>query len=121
FNGQMSTARFQIARAMQRAANQAYGGDRFPDPDRNLTRRVMKDLPDVIGKSIEEATAIIEEAGFSVQIGEPVDSMVAEGLVAAQTPGAGSVPSGTTVTLSPSTGTPPAAPVPGVVGAKFNQ
>lgn len=121
FNGQISTARFQIARAMQRAANQAYGGDRFPDPDRNLTRRVMKDLPDVIGKSIEEATAIIEEAGFSVQIGEPVDSTVAEGLVAAQTPGAGSVPSGTTVTLSPSTGTPPAAPVPGVVGAKFNQ
>lgn len=121
---QLSQIRFPISRAMQGAANAVYGGDRFPAPDRNLTRRVMKELPSVIGKSIEEATTIIEDAGFSVQVGTPVDSTVAAGLVAEQTPGAGSVPGGTTVTLMPSTGKPPAPPsvkVPNVTGAKFSQ
>ncbi|MGB3374140.1 MAG: transglycosylase domain-containing protein [Microbacterium sp.] len=120
----LSQIRFPISRAMQGAANAVYGGDRFPAPDRNLTRRVMKDLPNVVGKSIEEATNIIEEAGFSVQVGTPVDSTVATGLVAEQTPGSGSVPSGTTVTLMPSTGNPPPPPavkVPNVTGAKFAQ
>lgn len=121
FNGQLSTARFPIARSMQHAANQAYGGDRFPEPDRNLTRRIMKDLPDVVGKSIEEATAIIEGAGFSVQVGDPVDSTIAAGLVATQSPGAGQVASGTTVTLNPSSGKAPEVDVPNVTGAKFSQ
>src|SRR5690606_21595053 len=88
------------------------------------TRRVMKDLPNVVGKSVEEATRIIEEAGFSVQVGTPIDSTVAAGLVAEQTPGAGSAPSGTTVTLMPSTGNappPPPSTVPNVTGAKFNE
>ncbi|GAA3941554.1 transglycosylase domain-containing protein [Microbacterium soli] len=122
FNGRaLNTVRYTVSKALQRAADRFYPGTSFPAPDRNLTRRVMKDLPDVIGRSIEEATSIIEDAGFTVQVGDPVDSTVGAGLVAAQTPGAGSVPSGTTVTLSPSTGNPPAADVPGVVGAKFNQ
>jgi membrane peptidoglycan carboxypeptidase len=119
---QMSQVRFAIARTLQRAANEAYGGGQLPSPDRNLTRRVMKDLPNVVGKSVEEATRIIQEAGFSVQVGTPIDSTVAAGLVAEQTPGAGSAPSGTTVTLIPSTGTappPPAVKVPNVTGAKF--
>jgi membrane peptidoglycan carboxypeptidase len=121
---QMSSIRFTIARAMQRAANAAYGGGSLPNPDRNLTRRVMKDLPNVVGKSIDEAKNIIENAGFSVQVGTPIDSTVGAGLVAEQTPGAGSAPGGTTVTLIPSTGVappPPAVAVPNVTGAKFNQ
>src|SRR5690606_1044580 len=120
----MKQIRFPISRAMQRAANSIYGGGPLAQPDRNLTRRVMKELPSVIGKSVEEATKIIEEAGFSVQVGTPVDSTVAAGLVAEQTPGAGSVPGGTTVTLMPSTGKtppPPAVKVPNVTGAKFAQ
>ena len=71
-------------------------------------------------RQVEEATKTIEDAGFSVQVGAPVDSTVGAGLVATQTPGAGQVPGGTTVTLSPSTGNPPAANVPNVVGAKFS-
>src|SRR5690606_13315679 len=61
--------------------------------------------------------------GFSVQVGDPIDSDIGAGLVAEQTPGAGRVASGTTVTLRPSTGNKPAAPatVPNVTGAKFNQ
>ncbi|WP_227468093.1 transglycosylase domain-containing protein [Microbacterium sp. YJN-G] len=115
----LNTVRYTVSKALQRAADEFYPGGRFPEPDRELTRRVMRDLPDVVGRSIEEATDIIQDAGFSVQVGDPIDSTVGAGLVAAQTPGAGQVPSGTTVTLSPSTGKAPAVDVPPVTGAKF--
>ncbi|WP_309129440.1 transglycosylase domain-containing protein [Microbacterium sp.] len=118
---QLNQVRFYVAKALQGAANQAYGGDRFPEPDRNLTRQVLKDLPDVVGKSVEEATGILEGAGFSVQVGDPVDSTVGAGLIAEQTPGAGKAPAGTTVTIVPSTGKAPATAVPNVTGAKFSQ
>ena len=125
---QLSQIRFPLSRAMQGAANAVYGGDRFPEPDRDLTRRVMKDLPDVVGKSIDEATGILREAGFSVQVGDPVDSEIGQGLVAEQDPGAGRVPAGATVTLRPSSGKKPEAEepdaegtVPNVTGAKYNQ
>lgn len=120
----MNQVRFKIARALQGAANHTYGGDRFPNPDRDLTRRVLKDLPDVVGKSIEEATDILEGAGFSVQVGDPVDSTVGAGLVAEQSPGGGQAAAGTTVTLRPSTGKTapePGGTVPDVVGQKFIQ
>lgn len=124
YGTRLNNIRYPLARDLQRAANAVYGGDRFPAPDRNLTRRVMKDLPNVVGKSIDEATSIIEAAGFSVRVGEPVDSTVAKDLVAEQTPGAGKVPGGTTVTLIPSTGKAPApetVEVPNVTGEKFGQ
>src|SRR5690606_22631280 len=82
----------------------AYPGERFPQPDKNLTRNVMKDLPNVIGKTIEDATDILEKAGFTVNVGNPVESGEAAGTVGAQTPGAGKVAGGTTVTIHPSTG-----------------
>ncbi|MFD5213123.1 transglycosylase domain-containing protein [Microbacterium sp. NPDC058345] len=118
---QLNQVRFYVAKALQGAANQAYGGDRFPEPDRNLTRQVLKDLPDVVGKSVEEATSILQGAGFSVQVGDPVDSTVGAGLIAEQTPGAGRVPGGTTVTIVPSTGKSPETAVPNVTGAKYAQ
>lgn len=119
----LNDIRYPLARDLQRAANAAYGGDRFPEPDRGLTRTVPKELPNVVGKSVEEATQIIDAAGFTVQVGDPIDSEVGAGLVAEQTPGPGRVASGTTVTLRPSTGNSPAAQatVPNVTGAKFNQ
>lgn len=113
--------RYPLAKELQRAANAAYGGDRFPAPDPNLTRRVMKDLPDVVGMSVDEASQTLQEAGFTVRVGDPVDSTVDEGLIAEQDPGAGSVPGGTTVTIRPSSGTPPESEIPNVVGSKFGQ
>ncbi|UNK71718.1 transglycosylase domain-containing protein [Microbacterium sp. H1-D42] len=119
----LNDIRYPLARDLQRAANNFYGGDRFPDPDPNLTRRVLKDLPDVTGKSIEEAEQILEKAGFSVQVGDEVDSTHPKGTVAEQDPGAGRVAGGTTVTLRPSSGKAPEAEtggaVPNVVGAKY--
>lgn len=111
---QLSDLRYRLAADLQRSANAVYGGDRFPEPARNLLRTVYTDLPNVVGKSIEEATQILEGAGFQVNVGAPVDSSVAEGLVGAQDPGAGRVAGGATVTISPSNGQ--AATVPDVAG-----
>jgi membrane peptidoglycan carboxypeptidase len=100
----LSDIRYSIARWVQGAANAAYGGDRFASPDAELTKQVLTDLPDVVGRSIDEATAILENAGFGVVVGDPVDSDQPEGVVAGQNPGAGRVAAGTVVTISPSNG-----------------
>ena len=123
YNGNLlENIRYLVARDMQRAANQALGGgDAFPQPDKNLTRQIYVNLPSVVGMSIDEATNTLRNAGFSVTVGAAVDSDVAKDLIAEQSPGAGRVTSGTTVTLSPSSGTPKAVAVPNVVGSKFAQ
>ncbi|UWF77101.1 MULTISPECIES: transglycosylase domain-containing protein [Microbacterium] len=116
-----SDLRHEIAPVMQHAANEVYGGEEFPRPDQNLTRPVMKELPNVVGMPVDQATQTLEEAGFQVSVGAPVDSTVGAGLVAAQDPAAGQAAAGTTVTISPSSGKAPAAPVPNVVGSKLKQ
>ena len=85
-------------------SNAVYGGDAFPQPDNDLTKTVLTDLPNVVGKSVDEATKILQEAGFDVIVGAPVDSTEAAGIVAAQNPGAGKVAGGTAITISPSNG-----------------
>ncbi len=99
----LNNIRYGMARAIQSAANSVYGGDAFPAPDTKLTRQVMSDVPNVVGKSVEEATGILEEAGFSVNVANPVDSDLPAGVVATQDP-SGQAATGTTVTLSPSNG-----------------
>ncbi|WP_426181227.1 transglycosylase domain-containing protein [Microbacterium sp. TWP3-1-2b2] len=117
FNGTaLQNLRYGIARDMQSAANQALGGgEQFPAADSNLTRRVLTDLPSVVGMSIDEATSTLQNAGFSVTVGPAVDSDLAKDLVAAQDPAAGKVAGGTTVTISPSNGD--GATVPDVSGS----
>lgn len=100
----LSDIRYSIAKAVQRAANDAYPGEQFASPDNNLLKVQLVNLPNVIGKSIDEATGILTDAGFTVQVGDPVDSDQPEGMVGAQNPGAGQVAGGSTVTISPSNG-----------------
>ncbi|CAH0194391.1 MULTISPECIES: transglycosylase domain-containing protein [unclassified Microbacterium] len=123
YNGNLlENIRYLVARDMQRAANQVLGGgDPFPQPDKNLTRQVLVNLPSVVGMSVDEATTTLRNAGFSVTVGPAVDSDLAKDMVAEQSPGAGRVTSGTTVTISPSSGKPKTAEVPNVVGSKFAQ
>jgi len=105
FNGtSLNNLRYAINKKIMRTVNDVYGGDKFPEPNRDLLRQVLTDLPNVVGQSIEAATAQLEGAGFSVIVGDPVDSAEAAGIVAAQNPGAGKVAGGTTVTISPSNG-----------------
>jgi membrane peptidoglycan carboxypeptidase len=96
--------RYTLARETQRVANAVYGGDNFASPDQELIKTVLTDLPNVVGMSIDDAKKALDEAGFEAIVGEPVDSNVAEGLVAAQNPGAGRVAGGSAVTINPSNG-----------------
>lgn len=115
----LNSKRFAIAEDMQRTANAWYGGDPFPQPDKNLIRTILKDLPDVVGKTIEDATKTLTDAGFTVTVGAPVDSNLPTDQIAAQSPGAGRVAGGATVTISPSNGQ--GATVPDVVGEKASK
>ncbi|KQZ22631.1 transglycosylase domain-containing protein [Microbacterium sp. Root553] len=94
--------RYGLARAIQGAADAVYPADPFPRPDDKLVRQVLTDVPNVVGKSVGEATSIIEAAGFSVAVGEPVDGPAGD-VVVAQDP-SGQAPSGATITISPSNG-----------------
>ena len=115
----VSDLRYVIAESIQFRANELYGGDEFPQNFGELTRQVTRDLPSVIGLSVYEATARLEEAGFGVSVGEPVDSSEAEGVVAAQNPGAGRAAGGTTVTINPSNGQ--GISVPDVAGKQLDK
>lgn len=101
--GLLNEIRYPIARAAQAAANDIYGGNAFPQPDPNLSRQILTDVPSVVGMTIEEATAALEGAGFTVSVGAPVDGSQATNIVAAQDP-SGQAPTGANVTISPSNG-----------------
>ncbi len=119
YNGSaLNQIRYGIAKRMQAAANAMYGGDRFPDADSNLLRSVLADLPDVLGRSVDEATKILEDAGFDVAVGDPVDSDRPAGQIAAQNPPAGKAAGGATVTINPSNGQ--AIALPDVTGQSRN-
>ena len=109
----LNEVRYPLARAAQHAANQAYGGDQFPEPDGNLIRQIRVDVPDVVGQTVEEATATLERAGFDVSVGAPVDSDKATNIVVEQNP-SGQAAAGATITISPSNGK--GATVPDVTG-----
>ena len=100
----LNQIRFPIAKAIQRAVDAAYPAGAFDKEDPELTKVQLTDLPSVIGLSVADATAKLEDAGFTVEVGGAVDSDQPEGLVAAQNPGAGKVAGGSTITLSPSNG-----------------
>ncbi len=99
----LNDMRYPLAKAAQGAANAAYGGDAFPKPDGKLTRQQLTTVPSVVGKSVEEATGILTDAGFQVSVGGAVDSDLAAGLVAGQDP-TGEAANGATVTLTTSNG-----------------
>ncbi|WP_127476311.1 transglycosylase domain-containing protein [Microbacterium sulfonylureivorans] len=100
----LNQLRYILAQDVQRLANQLYPGAQFPGPDSNLSRQVFTELPDVRGKSMEEAKRTLQDAGFEVTEGTAVDSDMEQGLVAAQSPEPGRVAGGTPVTISPSNG-----------------
>jgi eukaryotic-like serine/threonine-protein kinase len=73
-------------------------------------------VPDVLGQSESSATGELQAAGFEVSVTEASSDTVSEGLVSAQSPGAGTaVAKGSTVTITISTG-PELTAVPDVIG-----
>jgi beta-lactam-binding protein with PASTA domain len=74
-------------------------------------------VPDVAGRTVEEATRVMEAAGYAVQVGAPLfDPTIMKGLVVAQSPKAGTaLEAKSAVVVQPSAG-PDAVEVPKLVG-----
>lgn len=66
-----------------------HGATSFAPPPASLLIGTGKPAPNVIGKSVSEATALLEGSGFKVQVDGSVSSSQPEGTVAQQTPGPG--------------------------------
>jgi eukaryotic-like serine/threonine-protein kinase len=75
-------------------------------------------VPDVVGRTVEEATHVMEAAGYAVQVGAPLpDPAIGKGMVVAQSPKAGTaLEAKSAVVVQPSAG-PDAVEVPKLVGS----
>lgn len=106
--------------SIMNAADNRYGGDPFPTPDASATRVTMQTVPDLKGKSFDEASSALTQLGFNVSDGGEVDSSVAQGMVASTDPAGGSsVQAGSNVTIFRSNGK--ASKIPdGLVGSSGN-
>lgn len=86
-------------------AMNTYGGGDFAEPSAELTRPDYVTVPDLAGRTTEEAKQVLEGLGFSVSIGAAAASDRPAGTVASTVPTGGtSVTSGVTVTITPSSG-----------------
>lgn len=102
---QASQTRHVLFRNVMGHAMTAYGGDAFPEPPESSLRPSRATIPDLTGRTSEEAKAVLTELGFSVSVGTPVQSAQPAGTVDHTIPAKGTqVDVGTTVTLYPSNG-----------------
>ncbi|MBC9955089.1 transglycosylase domain-containing protein [Leucobacter sp. cx-42] len=100
-----NNSRHSIMPRILEVADRVYGGEAFPEPSESAIRQTSVNVPDVTGKSVEEATKILEAQGFTVADGGDTDSELARGLVARTDPGAGGEAwMGATITLYKSSG-----------------
>lgn len=113
-----ASARVAVMRTMMTAAVGKYGGDTFPAPPDKLTRGVQVAIPDLTGKSPDDAKSILTGLGLDSTDGGPQDSVAPAGTISATDPPAGTqVPKGTAITLYTSNGS--LVAVPNVVGQKY--
>ncbi|MFK3671777.1 transglycosylase domain-containing protein [Leifsonia aquatica] len=112
-----ASARSTVQRIMMSAAVGKYGGDDFPVAPDKLVRGVQVTIPDLAGKSPDEAKNVLKGLGLESADGGPQDSVQPNGTVSATDPAAGSpVGKGTVVTIFTSNGS--LVAVPNVVGQK---
>lgn len=79
----------------------------FDEPSERTIFGQRVTVPSVVGLSIADAQATLEEAGFVVRVGDPIESGEPAGTVGAQSPEGGSaLTAGSVVQIRPSTGTP---------------
>ncbi|MFP3464330.1 transglycosylase domain-containing protein [Leifsonia sp. SIMBA_070] len=112
-------ARTAVMRTMMTAAVGKYGGDDFPAAPDKLTRGVQVAVPDLTGKTPDEAKSILTGLGLDSADGGPQDSVAPAGTISATDPPAGTqVGKGTPITLFTSNGS--LVAVPNVVGQKYS-
>lgn len=97
---QIQMADMTIWPAIMNVADRKYGGDAFPRADTKSMTVEMATLPNVDGKSFDEAKKLLENVGFTVVDGGEDDSDRPAGQVSRTDPGGGSnVPAGSEVRI----------------------
>lgn len=87
--GNAASARHRMARPILAALTNEYGGGAFPTPPANLLSGTTLEIPDLRGKTLEDAKALLESLGFSTTDGGPMASDAPTGTVAGTDPAAG--------------------------------
>ncbi|SEB02492.1 transglycosylase domain-containing protein [Leifsonia sp. 21MFCrub1.1] len=114
----VATARNNVQEAMMTAAAKKYGGDDFPSVSDSQMRGVQVAVPDLTGKTPDEAKSILTGVGLDTADGGQQDSVAPAGTISATDPAAGTqVSKGTVITLFTSNGS--LVAVPNVVGQKY--
>lgn len=104
-NAGYSSARHHITSSIMTTGIPEYGAEEFPDPPTEALEVENVMVPDVRGMTVSEATSTLEAAGFTVNVGDQVDSDEAAGTVATTNPSPNTrAPEGSTVTIRPSNG-----------------
>jgi membrane peptidoglycan carboxypeptidase len=107
--------RHRIFQPTAQAIDRIYPGGAFPGPDPALMTGSPIEVPNLVGSSLEQATAALTLAELGFEDGGQVDSDLPAGQVASTEPGPGAqVPRGTTVKVFTSNGL--AKQVPNVIG-----
>ncbi|GIT81886.1 carboxypeptidase [Leifsonia sp. LS1] len=109
--------KFSIVKPIQKALDQLYGGDDFTKPTNSSLYGSKVTVPDVTGKTPDQAQKLLEALGLDVTVDQtPVDSTQTAGTVASTDPPAGSAIEGggsVTIQLSSGQAAPSATPTPG--------
>ncbi|WP_223360263.1 penicillin-binding protein [Leifsonia sp. ZF2019] len=109
--------KFSIVKPIQKALDQLYGGDDFTKPTNSSLYGSRVTVPDVTGKTPDQAQKLLEALGLDVTVDQtPVDSTQTAGTVASTDPPAGSAIEGggsVTIQLSSGQAAPSATPPPG--------
>ena len=109
--GRLMYADQTIWPAMMNVADAKYGGDAFPAPPQTSLKTTTSQVPDVRGKTFEEAVQLLTAAGFDVTDGGEQDSAVPAGFVAGTNPAGGAETiAGSAITVYRSNGSMTAIP-----------
>ncbi len=96
-----------------KAVEQYLPDDTFQSPNPRTIEGQTVTVPSLYGLSTDAAAATLRKAGFTPVVGPTVDSGYPQGTVAYLSPGSGSLtPTGSTVTIYVSDGTPYVPPAP---------
>ncbi|GAA4175036.1 transglycosylase domain-containing protein [Gryllotalpicola koreensis] len=112
--------KFPIAKSIIANLNATYHGDAFPTPDALSVNGPQVGIPDLTGKTPQEAQSVLQGLGFVYQDGGPQASDQAAGTVASTNPPMGTtVSKGSAVTVYTSDGS--QVKVPDVTGKKLSE
>jgi len=87
--GSASTARHRIFRANQAMLDKTYGGEAFPKPDSNLLIGTGVTVPQLAGKTSEQAESFLESLGLHYEEGDTVASSLPAGTIVSTDPAPG--------------------------------